>query len=175
MSTRNLATISISVALAIVLGRLMPLLYGAIPISRNLVNAPVFSFLLTATIYKTRQTRTIALFGLIYGLYMMHISVFAGASIIVGGLIGEVLSRIFIGEYDSSLKIALAGPLFSAGSVFASFLVVTYIIDSVRYRFPGTWALLAMFVYVYALGLVASFAATKLVSGKIHPNTVVTK
>lgn len=162
IDARDLTTIGICIAIAVVLGKFLGVLHRVIPFSRGVINAPFYSFLITLILYRVRKPRAMTLFAVGYGLIMARISIFSTISIIIGGVLADVISFICIRKYDSNIKIALCAPMYSVGSIIGTFFVVTFLTKSSLYVFEGLLALLISIIGVYIAGLIGSFTAIKI-------------
>ncbi len=169
MTVKDLTSISVCIALAVVLGKLLGALHGVLPFSRGIVNAPFYSFLMAVMLYRTKKPGTMTLFALGYGAIMMGIaSIFMSIAIVIGGILGDLILLLVVRKYDSNLKIALCAPIYSAGGIFGTFIVVTYITESARYVFQGPLALIISIVSVYLIGLSGSLLAMKVMPSKLE-------
>lgn len=169
MTVKDLTSISVSIAIAVVLGKLLGVLHGVLPFSRGIINAPFYSFLMAVMLYRTKKPGTMTLFALGYGIIMMGISsVFMSMAVIIGGILGDLILLLVVRRYDSNLKIALCAPIYSAGGIFGTFIVVTYVTESVRYIFQSPLALIISMVSVYFIGLSGSLLAMKIMPSKLE-------
>ncbi len=169
MSVKDLTSISMCIAIAVVLGKVLGTLHKVLPFSRGIINAPFYSFLIAVMLYRTKKPGTMTLFALGYGLVMTGISsVFMSLAVIIGGILGDLILLLVVRKYDSNLKIALCAPIYSAGGIFGTFIVVTYITESVRYVFQGPLALIISVVTVYFMGLSGSLLAMKVMPSKLE-------
>lgn len=169
MTVKDLTTISISIAIAVVLGKLLGVLHGILPFSRGIVNAPFYSFLMAVMLYRTKKPGTMTLFALGYGGIMIGIaSVFMSLAIIIGGILADLILFVMVRKYDSNLKIALCAPIYSAGGIFGTFIVVTYITESSRYVFQAPIAIIMSMISVYLIGLIGSLFAMKIMPSKLE-------
>lgn len=169
MTVKDLTTISICIALAVILGKVLRILHMVMPFSRALINAPFYSFLMAVMLYRTKKPGTMTLFALGYGAIMIGVSsIFMSMAIIIGAILGDLMLLLTVRNYDSNLKIALCAPIYSAGGIFGTFLVVTFITESVRYVFEGPLALIISIVTVYLIGLSGSLLAMKIMPSKLE-------
>ncbi len=170
MSIKDLTTIGICIAIAVVLGKLLGVFYRVIPFSRGIINAPFYSFIMALILYRVRKHGAITLFALGYGLIMARISIFSSVSIIIGGVLADMIALIFVKKYDSNTKIALFAPIYSVGGIIGTFITVTFFIESAMYRFEGPFALLISAVTVYIAGLVGSISAMAIFPRRLFYN-----
>lgn len=169
MSVKDLTSISMCIAIAVVLGKLLGMLHRVLPFSRAIVNAPFYSFLMAVMLYRTKKPGTMTLFALGYGTVMISISsIFMSMAVIIGGILGDLILLLVVRKYDSNLKIALCAPIYSAGGIFGTFIVVTYITESVRYVFKGPLVLMVSIISVYLIGLSGSLLAMKVMPSKLE-------
>lgn len=162
LNTRDLATVAMCIAIAVVLGKVVGIFHKILPFSRGVINAPFFSFIIAMMLYKVRKPGAITLFALGYGMMMARISIFASISIWVGGITADVIISTILGEYSSNVKIAILAPIYSACGIIATFIITTLFIKSSLYSFGGTMATIISAVSVYAAGAIGAFFAMKL-------------
>ena len=167
MNVKDLTTIGICIAVAVVLGKLLVVLYRIIPFSRGIINAPFYSFIIALILYRVRKPGAMTLFALGYGLIMARISIFSTLSIIIGGILADIITLALIRKFDSNLKIALCAPIYSAGGIVGTFLTVTFLIESSIYRFEGPLALSISVITVYIAGLAGSISAMTIFSRRL--------
>lgn len=168
MNVRDLTTIGICIAIAVVLGKSLGFLHGVMPFSRGIINAPFYSFLIAVMLYRIRKPGTMALFGIGYGLIMIHISIFMSIAVIIGGLLGDIVLLLIVRKFDSNIKIALCAPIYSVGGIIGTFIVVTFFIDSPRYIFEGPLTLALSILTVYLTGLLGSFTTMKIMPSRLR-------
>lgn len=159
MDVKDLTTIAICIAIAVVLGNVLGVLHRVMPFSRGVINAPFYSFLIALILYRVRKPGAMTLFAFGYGFLMARISIFSTISIIVGGVLADIVTYIFVRKYDSNIKIALCAPIYSVGGMVGTYFVVTFLIESRLYNFDGPLALLISVVTVYISGLLGSLLA----------------
>lgn len=170
-TVKDLTTIGICIALAVVLGKALGVLHGVLPFSRGIINAPFYSFLIAVMLYKIRKPGVMAMFAMGYGLIMIHISIFMSVAVIIGGLLADFVLLIIVRKFDSNLKIALCAPIYSVGGIIGTFIVVTFFVNSPRYIFEGPLALAISAVTVYLAGLLGSFSAMKMMPRRLRSAT----
>ncbi|WMJ81791.1 MptD family putative ECF transporter S component [Clostridium sp. MB40-C1] len=168
MTIKDLTTIGICIAIAVVLGKVLGVLHSIIPLSRGVINAPFYSFLITVMIYKIRKPGIMTMFALGYGLIMIRISIFMSIAIIIGGILADIVNLLILKNYDSKIKIALCAPIYSVGGIIGTFFVVTFMVNSPRYLFQGKLALLISIISVYIAGLIGSFTAIKIMPERLR-------
>ncbi len=169
MTVKDLTSISICIAIALILGKVLSIFHGVLPFSRGIVNAPFYSFLMAVMLYRTKKPGTMTLFALGYGIIMIGVSsIFMSIAVIIGGILGDLTLLLVVRKYDSNLKIALCAPIYSAFGIFGTFIVVTYMTNSVRYVFEGPLALIISMVTVYIVGLSGSLLAMKIMPSKLE-------
>lgn len=170
MNVKDLTTIGICIAMALVLSKLLGVLHRIMPFSRGVVNAPFYSFLIALIVYRVKKPGAMTLFAVGYGLIMARISIFITISVIVGGILGDLITFILARGYNSNIKIALCAPIYSVGSIIATFLITTFLIESPLYIFKGSLALLISIITVYISGLLGSFFAMKIFPKRLVDN-----
>lgn len=167
MTVKDLTTIGICIAIAVVLGRVLGVLHRVMPFSRGIVNAPFFSFLVALILYRVRKLGAMSLFAIGYGLIMARLSIFSTMAIITGGIMADIITFLIVRNYNSDIKILLCAPIYSAGGIIGTFFTVTFFINSPMYMFEGRLALLISVASVYVAGLFGSFTAVRLCRNRI--------
>jgi len=162
LNIRDLATIAMCIAIAVVLGKVVGIFHKVLPFSRSVINAPFFSFIVAMMLYKVRKPGAVSLFGLGYGFMMARMSIFATISIAAGGIVADIIISLILRNYSSNTKIAIFAPIYSVSGVISTFIMTTFFIKSSLYSFGGTVAMAIGAVSVYAAGAVGAFFAMKL-------------
>lgn len=162
MSVKDLTTIAICIALAVVLGKGLGVIHRLLPGFRSIINAPVYSLLIALILYRVRKPGAMTLFAVGYGLIMLRISIFMTFSVIIGGVLADLIVLIVVRKYDSNMKIALCAPIYSVGGIIGTFIITTFFIKSSMYHFQGPIALVVSMVSVYFSGLLGSLLAMKI-------------
>lgn len=162
LNVRDLATIAMCIAIAVVLGKVVGIFHKLLPFSRSVINAPFFSFIVAMMLYKVRKPGAVSLFGLGYGAMMARMSIFGTLSIAAGGIVADIIISLILRDYSSNTKIAIFAPLYSVCGVISTFIMTTFFIKSSLYSFGGTVVMAIGAVSVYVAGAIGAFFAMKL-------------
>jgi len=159
----------LSLAIMIVIGKVLYSVSLALPIpsSRVLVTAPVFSFIYTATILKTRKIGTVTLISLCYGIYMLRFSVFGALAGIVSGVLSDILTIIIFKNYNKDSNIIYSVPMKSAIAVWTSFFIVKLFVPQSRFVQAGIIPTIIITIVIYFIGYLASRYTVSVFSKKI--------
>jgi hypothetical protein len=167
LNVKDLATIAMCIAIAVVLGKVVGIFHKILPFSRGVVNAPFFSFIIAMMLYKVRKTGAVTLFAMGYGFMMARMSMFGTISIVAGGIAADIIISIILRNFSSDTKIAIFAPIYSVCGIVSTFIMTTFFIKSSLYSFGGTVAMAIGAVSVYAAGAIGSFFAMKLYQTRI--------
>lgn len=159
----------LSLAIMIVIGKVLYSVSLALPIpsSRVLVTAPVFSFIYTATILKTRKIGTVTLISLCYGIYMLRFSVFGALAGIVSGVLSDILTIIIFKNYNKDSNIIYSVPMKSAIAVWTSFFIVKLFVPQSRFVQAGIIPTIIITIVIYFIGYLASRYTVSVFSKRI--------
>jgi hypothetical protein len=162
LNVKDLATIAMCIAIAVVLGKVVGIFHKILPFSRGVINAPFFSFIIAMMLYKIRKPGAVSLFAIVYGFMMARMSIFASLSIAAGGIAADIIISIILRDFRSDTKIAIFSPIYSVCGIISTFIMTTFFIKSSLYSFRGTIAMVISAVSVYAAGAIGAFFAMKL-------------
>lgn len=159
----------LSLAMMIVIGKVLYSLSLTLPIpsSRVLLTAPVFSFIYTATILKTRRIGTVTLISLCYGIYMLRMSFFGALAGVLSGVISDILTYLIFRNYSEIRNIVYSVPIRSSLSVWTSFFIVNIFVPQSRFVQAGIIPTAIITVLIYAVGLIASKYTVSIFSKRI--------
>lgn len=162
LNTRDLATIAMCIAIAVVLGKVLGIFHRILPFSRNVINAPFFSFIITMMLYKVKKPGAISLFAIAYGFIMARMSMFGMLSIMAGGVTADIVLSIILGDFKSDIKVAVFTPIYSVCGFISTFIVTTLFIKTSVFNSGGAIAMIIGAVSVYVAGAIGAFFAMKL-------------
>lgn len=162
LNVRDIATIAMCIAIAVVLGKVVGIFHKILPFSRGVINAPFFSFIIAMMLYKVRKPGAVSLFAVAYGLMMARMSIFGTLSIAAGGIAADIIISVILKDFSSDTKIAIFAPIYSACGIISTFLMTTFFIKSSLYGFGGTIAMVISAISVYAAGAIGAFFAMRL-------------
>lgn len=167
LNVRDLATIAMCIAIAVVLGKAVGIFHKILPFSRGVINAPFFSFIITMMLYKVRKPGAISLFAVGYGFMMARMSMFGTLSIAAGGLVADIIISLILRDFKSDAKIAIFSPIYSVCGIISTFIMTNFFIKSSLYSFGGTVAMVISAVSVYAAGEIGAYIAMKMYQTRI--------
>ncbi len=173
LNVKDIATIAMCIAIAVVLGKAVGIFHKILPFSRGVINAPFFSFIIAMMLYKVRKPGAVSLFAVAYGFMMARMSIFGTLSIAVGGIAADIIISFILRDYSSDTKIAIFSPIYSVCGIISTFVMTTFFIKSSLYSFGGTIVMVISAVSVYAAGAIGAYFAMKLYQTrlrKIIPN-----
>jgi hypothetical protein len=167
LNVKDLATIAMCIAIAVVLGKVLGIFHRILPFSRNVINAPFFSFIITMMLYKVRKPGAISLFAIAYGFIMARMSMFGMLSIMAGGVAADIVLSIILRDFRSDIKVAVFTPIYSVCSFISTFIVTTLFIKTSVFNSGGAIAMIIGAVSVYVAGAIGAFLAMRLYQTRI--------
>lgn len=168
LNVRDLATIAMCIAIAVVLGKVVGIFHKILPFSRGVINAPFFSFIIAMMLYKVRKPGAVSLFAVAYGFMMVRMSIFGTLSIVAGGIAADIIISVILRDFRSDTKIAIFSPIYSVCGIISTFVMTTFFIKSSLYSFGGTIAMVISAIAVYAAGAIGAFFAMKLYQTRLR-------
>lgn len=159
----------LSLAMMIVIGKVLYSLSLTLPIpsSRVLITAPVFAFIYTATILKTRKIGTVTLISLCYGIYMMRMTLFGALAGVLSGIIADIITLLIFRNYNEVRNIIYSVPIRSSLSVWTSFFIVNIFVPQSRFVQAGIIPTVIITIVIYVIGLLASRYTVSIFSKRI--------
>ena len=167
LNVRDIATIAMCIAIAVVLGKVVGIFHKMLPFSRGVINAPFFSFIIAMMLYKIRKPGAVSLFAIVYGFMMARMSIFGTLSIAAGGIAADIIISVILKDFRSDTMIAIVSPIYSVCGIISTFMMTTFFIKSSLYSFGGTVAMVISAVTVYVAGAIGAFFAMKLYQTRI--------
>lgn len=161
---KDLVLMGLSLAIMIVIGKILYAISLTLPIpsSRVFMTAPVFSFIFTATILRTKKIGTVSLLSLCYSIYMLRFSFFAFLAGFLSGVIVDIITLIIFKNYYKPRNIYLSVPLKSSISIWTSFFVVNLFVPNSRFVQFSIIPMILITIVVYIIGLLSSKYAIRI-------------
>ncbi|WP_129595950.1 hypothetical protein [Anaerophilus nitritogenes] len=166
----EITIIGITAALMVAIGYILYVTGSFLPIpgSKFLMFSPFLGFILTMPIYKIRRMGVLSAISFVFGIIMSSISIFMGLSILASGIFTDLLSKILFKNYNSNQKIILSIGFYPMFSLINSFLVGLYITGNKAFALDGGYDMLGIVsCIIYALGVLGSYAALKVLPSRI--------
>lgn len=169
MKARDIAFIGIAVGILVIVGKLLFMMskFLPIPASRVVVTAPVFSFIIAAAVYYTRRIGTVSLISIVYGFFMLRVSLFSALAVTLSGILADITTKIIFRNYDTDTKIVYSVPLRSAYSVLVSYFIVTFVSKNASFMKPGITATMITLIIVYCIALIGSATSVKMLRARL--------
>lgn len=161
---RDITFMAISIALMYVLGKFLYLLSRLFPIpgSRILFTTPLFTFVLTAAVLKTKKIGTVSIIFTILALILTRLSIFGALAVVSAGILTDLTSLILIRKYTDYRSICLSLGFHSFYSMLTSFVIVSLFIENSSFILGSGLVALAMAVFLYFVAFFIARASIKL-------------
>ena len=164
LTTKDISIMGISLALMFIFGKGLYLLsrFFPIPGSRIFTTTPLFTFILTGAVLKTKKIGTVSIITGLLGLLLFRFSIYGGIAVGLAGFLADFITFIIFRKYTDFKSIYLSVPLNSSISVWTSFFIVNiFVPDSKFVQVAGLLTLLVS-VLVYGLSLLCSISTIKI-------------
>jgi energy-coupling factor transport system substrate-specific component len=172
-STKEIAVISITAALTVVIGFLFYSLGSVLPIPGNkfLIFAPFLGFMIYIPIDQTRRVGTMSVVSAIFAFIMGFINIFMAIAILLSGLTSDLLTIILFRNYKSEAKKVASAGLFASTSFIWAFIMSYYFTGNRVFLLIGDKRVLIPIVIVtYGLGVIGAFISKDLIKKRIKNN-----
>lgn len=169
LKTKDIVFIAMCVAIFVVAGRIFYTISKFLPIpsSRVITTAPLYTFIITGACLVTRKIGTMSIISILYGLFMLRISLFAAMAVAFSGILADLVTFLVFRNYNTYKKIILSTPLRSFFSVWTSFFVVNIMVPGSKFVQAGIIPTLTVSITVFLIALLSSFAATRVLVRRI--------
>ena len=149
---KDISFMAISIALMYVFGKILYILSRFLPIpgSRVLFTAPLFTFVMTTAVLRSKKIGTISIIMGLLALILTRFTIFGGLSILLSGLLTDLTTFILIKKYTSYRSVYLTIGLHGFYSMWTSFFVVSIFIENSSFV-TGAWywvLIISIFLYL---------------------------
>ena len=169
-SLKEVILIALTAVLMVTVGYVSFIIAAVLPIpgSKFLMHSALLSFMFTFPLIHIRKIGTLSLISFVFAFIMSFISIFMGIAIFSAGLLTDGITLLLFKNYNSNKKILFSTAFYPAFSLLTSFFVTHYITGNKLYlMIDGNISLIILSIILYALGLIGSYGAIKVIPSRI--------
>lgn len=161
---KDISFMALALALMYVFGKMLYILsrFFPIPGSRVIFTTPLFTFILTAAVLKTKKIGTISLIMGLLSLILLRLTIFGALAVGLTGLLTDLISFILIRRYTDYKSIYRTLAFHSFYSIWTSYIIVTLFIENSSFIMGSFYLVLLVSVILYFLALYISKASIRL-------------
>ena len=167
---------AISIALMYVFGYLLYIMsrFFPIPGSRVIFTTPLFTFVLTAAVLKTKKIGTISIIMGLLALILLRLSVFGALAVGLTGILTDLTSLILIRTYTDYRSIYRTLAFHSFYSIWTSYFLVSLFIENSTFVMGNIFTVFLVSIILYFLAYyiakltIKLFDARKLLDNKTY-------
>ncbi|WP_311491433.1 hypothetical protein [uncultured Anaerococcus sp.] len=173
---KDITFMAISIALMYVFGYLLYIMsrFFPIPGSRVIFTTPLFTFVLTAAVLKTKKIGTISIIMGLLALILLRLSVFGALAVGLTGILTDLTSLILIRTYTDYRSIYRTLAFHSFYSIWTSYFLVSLFIENSTFVMGNIFTVFLVSIILYFLAYyiakltIKLFDARKLLDNKTY-------
>lgn len=168
--TRDIIIMALAVVLIYVLGKINFAFSRVVPIPgfSTALRAPLYAFVLTGVICETRKIGTISMVMAVYAIIMsVTITPFSGIAILIGAVLADIITILFIRNYKQDIKVMLSAALFAPCALIGTIFVISFLTTAKIHIFTSNTQILITLALTALFSLAGSYMSVKLLSRKV--------
>ena len=129
---KDISFMAISIALMYVFGKILYIMsrFFPIPGSRVIFTTPLFTFVLTAAVLKTKKIGTISIIMGLLALILLRLAIFGAIAVGLSGVLTDLTTYIIIRKYTDYKSIYKTLAFHSFYSIWTSYLIISLFVES---------------------------------------------
>lgn len=129
---KDISFMAISIALMYVFGKILYIMsrFFPIPGSRVIFTTPLFTFVLTAAVLKTKKIGTISIIMGLLALILLRLAIFGAIAVGLAGVLTDLTTYIIIRKYTDYKSIYKTLAFHSFYSIWTSYLIISLFVES---------------------------------------------
>src|SRR5574344_332970 len=129
---KDISFMAISIALMYVFGKILYIMsrFFPIPGSRVIFTTPLFTFVLTAAVLKTKKIGTISIIMGLLALILLRLAIFGAIAVGLAGVLTDLTTYIIIRKYTDYKSIYKTLAFHSFYSIWTSYLIIALFVES---------------------------------------------
>lgn len=161
---KDISFMAISLAMMYVFGKMLYILsrFFPIPGSRVLFTTPLFTFVLTAAVLKTKKIGTISIIMGLLALILLRLSIFGALAVSLAGLLTDLTTLILIKSYTDYKSIYRTLAFHSFYSLWTSYLIISLFIENSSFVLGNIFVVLLVSIILYIVAYYISKASIRL-------------
>lgn len=161
---KDISFMAIAIALMYVFGKILYIMsrFFPIPGSRVIFTTPLFTFVLTAAILKTKKIGTISIIMGLLALILLRLTLFGALAVALAGILTDLTTLILIRSYTDYKSIYRTLAFHSFYSIWTSYLIISLFIENSSFVLGNAFVVLVVSIILYFVAYYISKASIKL-------------
>lgn len=161
---KDISFMAIAIALMYVFGKILYIMsrFFPIPGSRVIFTTPLFTFVLTAAILKTKKIGTISIIMGLLALILLRLTLFGALAVALAGILTDLTTFILIRSYTDYKSIYRTLAFHSFYSIWTSYLIISLFIENSSFVLGNAFVVLVVSIILYFVAYYISKASIKL-------------
>lgn len=173
---KDISFMAVSIALMYVFGKVLYLMsrFFPIPGSRVIFTTPLFTFVLTAAVLKTKKIGTISIIMGLLALILLRLTLFGALAVGLAGVLTDITTLILIRSYSDYKSIYKTLAFHSFYSIWTSYVMISLLIENSSFIMGNAIVVLLVSIILYFIAYYVSkatirlFDSRKLLDNKTH-------
>lgn len=161
---KDISFMAIAIALMYVFGKILYIMsrFFPIPGSRVIFTTPLFTFVLTAAVLKTKKIGTISIIMGLLALILLRLTLFGALAVALAGILTDLTTLILIRSYTDYKSIYRTLAFHSFYSIWASYLIISLFIENSSFVLGNAFVVLVISIILYFVAYYISKASIRL-------------
>lgn len=161
---KDISFMAISIALMYVFGKILYIMsrFFPIPGSRVIFTTPLFTFVLTAAVLKTKKIGTISIIMGLLALILLRLAIFGAIAVGLAGVLTDITTYIIIRKYTDYKSIYKTLAFHSLYSIWTSYLIISLFVESSDFTMGNILVVFFISLILYFVACYISKASIRL-------------
>ena len=161
---KDLSFMAISIALMYVFGKILYIMsrFFPIPGSRVIFTTPLFTFVLTAAVLKTKKIGTISIIMGLLALILLRLTIFGAVAVGLAGILTDLTTYMLIRKYTDYKSIYKTLAFHSFYSIWTSYFIISLFVESSTFIMGNVMVVLIVSIILYFVAYYISKASIRL-------------
>ena len=161
---KDLSFMAISIALMYVFGKILYIMsrFFPIPGSRVIFTTPLFTFVLTAAVLKTKKIGTISIIMGLLALILLRLTIFGAVAVGLAGILTDLTTYMLIRKYTDYKSIYKTLAFHSFYSIWTSYFIISLFVESSTFIMGNILLVFLVSIILYFVAYYISKASIRL-------------
>lgn len=161
---KDLSFMAISIALMYVFGKILYIMsrFFPIPGSRVIFTTPLFTFVLTAAVLKTKKIGTISIIMGLLALILLRLTIFGAVAVGLAGILTDLTTYMLIRKYTDYKSIYKTLAFHSFYSIWTSYFIISLFVESSTFIMGNILLIFLVSIILYFVAYYISKASIRL-------------
>ena len=161
---KDLSFMAISIALMYVFGKILYIMsrFFPIPGSRVIFTTPLFTFVLTAAVLKTKKIGTISIIMGLLALILLRLTIFGAVAVGLAGILTDLTTYMLIRKYTDCKSIYKTLAFHSFYSIWTSYFIISLFVESSTFIMGNILLVFLVSIILYFVAYYISKASIRL-------------